>query len=252
MGKIAVGAGVILALIMAMIAHTPVALAVVFNPQCDGASNVQTGGLWQPSNGDAEGIGAPILLRQDGNLCVNSGLDDFESPWIALEQVQGSGITQIGFDHDWNAQGGEHYCRFWAIGTGIPHDYDCSGTADGKYVFFRIQTYSTPGGNLLYSVDDCGTGGNFDNCTEESGNQAAYINNAFAEAGQEVDHPCVSQMLGSNPDPMNFGNSNWGTVGNNGGWNIKSWSGFVNSCSSDYKHSISGDIITIWDSRNTS
>lgn len=71
-------------------------------------------------------------------------------------------------------------------------------------------------------------------------------------AGQEVDHPCVSQMLGSNPNPMNFGNSSWGTVGNNGGWNIRSWSGFVNSCPSDYERSISGDIITIWDSRNTS
>jgi hypothetical protein len=173
-------------------------------------------------------------------------------PWIAIYQNDGDHIVQIGFDHDWNSSGAEHYCRFWANGTGNPHDYDCSGTSDGTTVFFRIERYLKSGGGMFYRIDDCGTEGDFNNCTREDGNQGAFTVSASAGGLQETDHPCASQMLGSNAHRTTFGNSSWGTVGEDGsGWDVHSWSDFTSSgCSTDYKESISSDIIDTWDSRN--
>jgi hypothetical protein len=254
MKAILVSAASIASLLIGVMANMPAARAETDNPPCNvGLGNVQEGGYWAPANGDAEGIRAPINLRKDGELCTTAMSDDFASDWIALTQNTGAGITQIGWDHHWNSGGGVEYCRFWAIGTGHPNFYDCTDS-DETTVYFRIQTYND-GGTLRYDVDDCGTAGDFNDshCTQKSGSQAAYVNGATAFADQEVDHPCVSFMLGSMAITVNYGNDNFGLVGNDGsGWVVKNWTGFVDSCTNDYKKSISGDIIETWDSRNTS
>jgi hypothetical protein len=216
---------------MGVMVYVPAASAAVLsNPSCDSETYSDVGASWTTSDDQVYGVRAPILMRQDGLLCTNSEDDDFESPWIAVEQIVGAGITQIGFDHDWNSMGNEHYCRFWAIGHGAPHDYDCGGTADGVTVYFEINTYST-GDNDYYSVEDCGTEGDFSDCTQENGSQLAYVNdNDVAVASEETNHSCASQILGSNADPVTYGNDSWGTVGNDGSsWDGRSWSSLPSS-----------------------
>jgi hypothetical protein len=227
------------------------------NPGCDVAfGNVQMGAYWQPSNGDVGGIRAPINLRRDWELCTDSNDDDFMAVWIAIEQGtfngNATGITQAGWIHERNGNGtASEDCRFWAIGIGVSNAYDCTDS-DNTTVYFRIDTYSAPGGDLFYNVDDCGTAGNFDNCTNKSASQDAY-SSAFASPTSEVVHPCQSVMLGSPGDTVDYGNDNWGVVGNNGsGWDIRSWTAFNQGCTADYKMNLSGDQMQTWDTRNTS
>ncbi len=137
--------------------------------------------------------------------------------------------------------------RFWAIGTGVPEDYDCSGQKDNESVYFLIQE------NLAgkYGINDCGTGGDFSNCTLKNNGQAAFTN-ANALATEETDYACTEEILGINYSPVQFGNSNWGLVGNDfTGWDVRNWTTFPAGCSSDYDISSSGDKIATWDTRNT-
>jgi len=238
--------------------NTPVGVASASpldNPSCDAVNYSWVGANWTTSDNQVYGVRAPVFMRQDGELCTNSEDDDFESPWISVEQEKGEGITQIGFDHDWDSMGNEHFCRFWAIGDGVPHDYDCGDTPDRTTVYFEITTYSADD-NIYYSVEDCGTGGDFSDCTQKSGSQLAYVNNnSEADSNQETDHSCASHMLGSYEIPVLSGNDEWGTVGNDGSsWDGRDWtilSSDDNDCSDDYEAGVSGDIIDTWDSRNT-
>src|SRR5262252_3680724 len=85
-----------------VVAYAPPALA---NPQCFALDYDFVGYNWTPAGNDVEGVRAPIKMRTDGELCSNSNLDGFTASWIAIEQQNGNGITQIGFDHHWDSTG---------------------------------------------------------------------------------------------------------------------------------------------------
>jgi hypothetical protein len=117
-------------------------------------------------------------------------------------------------------------------------------------VYFLVQVYNS-GEDEFYEIDDCGTEGDFNSCTQENASQPAF-SEAGAEGIEETDYSCVTQLLGESGDEVYFGNSNWGIVGNDGsGWDVRSWDKTTPYCDSDYDVSISGDIAKMWDSRNT-
>jgi hypothetical protein len=227
------------------------------DPSCPAATDVQLTAQWTPSDDIVDGIRSPVELRTDGLLCVNppSYAPDI-SEWIAINNTAGTKIAQIGFIHTFNDQDVSEYCRFWGTGSGSNVTlYDCTGQADHEYVYFLIQVDV----DQNYAIEDCGAAGDFDNCVTEDDSEAVF-SSAFAESASEADYACTEEMLGSNPDPVNFGNDSWGQVGENGeGWVVKNWSanGPYNDsngnsdCTSDYEIGISGDIVTMWDSRET-
>jgi hypothetical protein len=124
----------------------PTALAVPNNPTCP--STYKSDGVgygWEPTNNIVNGIRAPIKNRTDGLLCTPASVGAFSATWIAIQDNNSANLVQIGFDHDFNSNGIHQYCRFWAIGLGIPHDYYCNGDPDDTFVYFRIEVYG-PGG----------------------------------------------------------------------------------------------------------
>ena len=178
------------------------------------------------------------------------------SKWIAIESDTTNDLAQIGFDHTYTSGGVSEYCRVRAIGTGIPVLYDCTGQPAGETVYFPIQLND----DGVYDIEDCGTGGNFNNCTSENAGQAAF-GSAAGAASTEANYGCSLELLGVNYDAVDYGNDNWGLVGNNGsGWVAKSWTPIgpislktgAAGCQSDYDISISGDGEATWDTRNSS
>jgi hypothetical protein len=216
------------------------------------------GWTWTPAGNDVEGVRAPILIRLDGSLCANTTHTAFATAWIAIQDQNSQGITQIGYDRHFNSDGSTSHCRFWAIGTGAPHYYDCDDS-NGTFVYFRIVQYLI-GANPFYMVEDCGTasGGFNNNCTTENATQAAYAapqGAVFSETdyGDSLSG-CPTQMLGDNTNPVLYGNSSWDLNGkNSSGWATRGW--VFNGpfgCSGDYKGETTFDGVGTWDSRNTS
>ncbi len=122
---------------------------------------------------------------------------------------------------------------------------------DGTTVYFLINVYAD-GTTDRYGIEDCGTKGDFSSCVQKDGSQAIFPV-ASGEGIEETNYGCTTQVLGSNPDPVDFGNNNWGMVANDGSsWDVRKWVGSGTGCGSDYKYVISGDIVDMWDSRNTS
>ncbi len=117
----------------------PASAAAPANPACSAQDKYDfVGWKWAPSNNDVVGVRAPINMRTDGLLCSDAGHDAFAANWIAIVSQKTGGITQIGFDHDYNSQGESVWCRFWAIGTGVAHDYKCGVDANNTFVYFRV------------------------------------------------------------------------------------------------------------------
>lgn len=238
--------------------YTPSAMAkpaIPADPQCPSENDVQVWGQWAPTNGIVNGIRAPVELRTDGLLCLNEpGFLPAVTEYIGIENSAATRIAQIGFQHHFTSGGVVENCRFWATGTGTPTFYDCTGQTDHETVYFMIDTDV----DQNYSIGDCGTDGDFDNCTQKSDSQAVFTS-AFDLSSSEANYACTEQILGSNPDPVTFGNNNWGLVGQNGsGWVGKTWSAVGPddsngnaACTSDYKIGISSDIVQMWDSRET-
>jgi hypothetical protein len=119
---------------------------------------------------------------------------------------------------------------------------------DNETVYFLIQ----PTTHGTYELEDCGTGGGFQNCNTEDMAQALFTS-AFGAGLAEAIYACVSQIMGGGSiGPTLFGNSSWGMVGDGDrGWVLKNWSVHAEGCSSNYKLSISGDEVQTSDTRNT-
>ena len=241
------------ALVSAML-HAPVALAQADTPpQCFAVDYDFAGASWRPSDGAVDGIRAPINMVRDGLLCAGSQSlgNDFVSPWIGIEDHNSHGITQIGFDHSWGPDGNPRYCRFWATGIGMPHDYDCGADPNGTTVYFRVETYESAD-NTYYKVYDCGVSGFSNPCTIKNAGTRAY-SNAYASAASETNHGCASYMQGSTSDKVTFGNSLWRLDGNDGsGWGARTWALINTRCTGDYSAAITSNGVSTWDTRNSS
>jgi hypothetical protein len=255
-GRAALAAAVALVagIVVNLVAYAPPALA---NPACQTYRPNFASWTWTPSSNDVAGVRAPILIRTDGELC-SGGNQTFITAWIGIQDQHSNGITQIGYDRHFNSSGTAEHCRFWAIGTGSPHYYDCETDANDTFVFFRIEQYRANDGQLYYNVEDCGTEGDFNNCTIKSGTQPVYLAPQGSVASEvnygDVQDGCPEQMLGSSSDPVLYGNSSWGLRGkNSSGWAARSWAaGPTNGCSTDYRGATTSDGVKTWDSRNTS
>ncbi|HEY7146098.1 MAG TPA: hypothetical protein VH637_17810 [Streptosporangiaceae bacterium] len=237
------------AALVSVVLPAPAAVAQPGNPPCPAVDYDFSGGNWEPSNGVVAGVRAPIKIRKDGLLCSNTQHDSFVAIWIGIGQMHGDHLAQIGFDHHYNKDGNPIFCRFWAIGTGFPHYYNCKQIADDTSIFFKIESFQA-GTSSLYKIQDCGTGGDFSNCTTENATQAAF-GSARGETVSETDHGCASFMLGATSDKVIFGNSNWRLVGNNGAtWGPRAWDLISPRCSSDYSAASTSNGIDTWDPRN--
>ncbi len=161
-------------------------------------------------------------------------------------------IAQIGFIHDLNAQGNPEWCRFWFNPSqSTAQDYSCSDN-DNAQVYFKIETYGSQ--PQYYGLYDCGTGGDFSNCTIEDGSTPAWTSDEV-QVESEADYPCVVQMLGQNSDRVWYGNSNWATsILDQNEWSVnRNWANSSPTCSSDYLSDNAGSgLLRTWDPRNTS
>ena len=189
MRHIALTTAVVAGILASSLWYTPIAQATPRDPTCPALKYDFVGYDWSASDNTVLGIRAPVKNRLDGLLCVPASQGAFGATWIAIEDNNSNNVVQIGWDHDFNALGLGQWCRFWVNGLGIPHDYNCSRDLDGTFVWFKIEVYAN-GGPLFYSIKDCGTGGDFDNCTQENGSQA-YFSSAYAGAISEVDFRCT-------------------------------------------------------------
>jgi hypothetical protein len=208
--------------------------------------------LWVKSANDVYGVRAPVEMRTDGGLCVpGSGSEDsFAAAWIGIQQQVGNGITQIGFINLY----GSGWCRFWAIGTGLAHVYDCGGTSNSHYVYFEINRYyDSPTRTYRYAIYDCGEAGGYGNCTAKDGSQAAYGNPEGVIAA-ETDYGCTVQIMGTASSPTHYGTTSNPVEGFVTSWLSRTWGGkqTEGDCTSDYiGKSVTGGFVT-WDSRNSS
>jgi len=222
------------------------------DPTCPSGSvqDTQVISEWRPSNGIVDGIRAPVELRTDGLLCTDYSpyIVPVLYDWIGIESSNNTEIAQIGWEHTFGSDGSE-YCRFWAIDGGEnPTSYDCTGQMNKVYVYFRIQVDV----DQTYQIDDCGTEGDFNDCTQENANESVF-SSAYDVSSSEALYACTTEILGDNADPVNFGTSSWGQVGEDGsGWDDRSWTTPVSTCGSDYDIYINGHVVSMWDSRETS
>jgi hypothetical protein len=183
-----------------------------FAAACSGSTSAPYW-LWTRTAFDVYGVRAPVQARNDGGLCGSRADDPFAAGWIGIQQESGSGITQIGYEKDFDANSVAHWCRFWAIGTGFPHDYGTCNTTDDTFIYFEIvRYYDTPTRTYRYNVEDCGTGGGYGNCTNKSSSQAAY-GNPEGVVSAETDYGCVVHILGSDADRQNYGTSSYPVQG---------------------------------------
>jgi hypothetical protein len=226
--------------------------ALAVNPPCPSFRTSAPFWLWTRSDVAVFGIRAPVQMRTNGLLCLPVSDLPFAAAWIGIQQEVGNGITQIGFVHHYNSSGVGVYCRFWAIGTGSPHFYDCGGTPNGKYVFFKIKRYyDTPTRTYRYAVDDCGEAGGYGSCTVKSGSQAAYGNPEGIVAA-ETNYGCTIRIMGSGSAPTHYGTSSYPVQGYVTTWATRTWSSkqTEGDCTSYYGgKKVTGGMVT-WDTRN--
>src|SRR5215471_1845478 len=96
-----------------------------------------TGGTWEPGDHDVFGVRAPVEARKDGQVCANAPREEGHADaWIAITNNNSNGITQAGIIHVYNQSlGHAQWCKFWAIGTGRDHIYNCHVTNNTFYYF---------------------------------------------------------------------------------------------------------------------
>lgn len=230
----------------------PIAPARALAASCPTAVE-QDGYYWAPSDHDVTGIRAPILLRTDTLLCSDTGsAGSLNTTWIAIQDAPD--IAQIGVIRHYTADGSREWCRVWATGIGVPTFYDCSGSAtDHTYIYFLINFYIDPQLNIWYNLQDCGTDGDFDNCTSENRGQAVFTT-PTASVESEAHEACTTRIAGANSDRQFIGNSSWDLMAqNSSGWFERSWTAapYLTTCGpSDYARATTSDGVSFWDTRN--
>lgn len=234
-------------LVMPLVSSATPAFAVA----CSGSTSAPFW-LWTRSALDVYGVRAPIQARRDGGLCGSRADDPFTAAWIGIQQESGSGITQIGYEKDFDSNSVGRWCRFWAIGTGFPHDYGCNTDANDTFMYFKVvRYYDTPTRTYRYNVDDCGTGGGYGSCTNKSSSQAAY-GNPEGIVSAETDYGCVVHIMGSGTDRQNYGTSSYPVQGmDSTSWTTRSWGVHDAGCTSYYMRDQGPDGMRTWDTRNS-
>lgn len=157
----------------------------------------------------AHGVQAPIQLRKTGVVCTTQGTDGFTAAWIGIQDNNSNDLAQIGFDHHYSTSAANDvYCRFWAIGTGSPHFYDCGLNSGGTYIYFRIQRDPAGGTDYLYFIQDCGQDG-YGGCTTKNSSEIAFSSANAVAVGAETDWGtgCTQQIMGTSSLPVNVGTS---------------------------------------------
>lgn len=214
-----------------------------------------SGGTYFPSDTDLGGVRAPIQLVKSGTAC--SPVDGFVATWVSIVFPGTSGITQIGSEHDVNqVTDTAQYCRFWAIGTGTPHDYGCGSQTDQQYVFFKIKKFYDPVYHkFYYDVGDCGAGNpTYAGCTSRSSSQVAYSEEE-SQAEMETDYggpACTLREMGLASQKLNIGTgTNYLEIMGDyaGAWGTRDWITNGPDCG-QYRLEQFDTFMRFWDARN--
>jgi hypothetical protein len=148
--------------------------------------------------GDVQEIKGVVVLRRNGYTCgYNAQWVDSISSWMSFESVDGSGqITQAGYQGTrWNSTGTMQWCRFWAIGTGTSHAYNCS---DGTGTATEYEIVNDYGSDQIY---DCGNS-NWSSCTLLG---AQPHKTSVAGVYGESHYPCADQLMGISSSTAQIG-----------------------------------------------
>jgi hypothetical protein len=227
-------------------------------PGCPGSQDYDyVSNAWLPSDDFLAGIRAPIQARIDGAVCTGGTELGFAAAWIAINKLDGSSITQIGFLHVYDPDlGVGKVCRFWAIDGGTAHNYGCGSQTDDNFIWFKIERqYNSDTKSYFYNIYDCGASG-YTNCTSKNATQAAYAN-AFGVVAAETDYGrgnCTVRIMGSYGDKQNFGNTGYPISfqhDQGGSWGTKNMLGSPAYCG-EYGGNFSDTTMGSWDGRNNS
>jgi hypothetical protein len=206
---------------------------------------------WDPSNQSPQGVRAPIVLNADAVTCT--GDDGFVWAYVAIDNIAGTKITQIGFRGDYDPSlGGTEYCKAWAINGGTPNFYGACSLQTNHQTFFKIHT--TPGGSPTYNIDDCSGDQTYTTCTVENSAEAEY-SNAYVFVAEETDYgrsACTVHIMGSSGNHLNIGttdNNLQGQTSQSGAWDVRTFSYDAPICN-DYNANPSNSHIGLWDTRN--
>jgi hypothetical protein len=212
---------------------------------------------WTPSDNNVTGIRAPLKVRLDGLVCKDTTYPGFAAAWIAIENQDSNGITQIGWIHfyDPSIDSGK-WCRFFAIGTGAVQTYGSCAPADDVFLYVKIQNQFDPERHAnFYNVYDCGTGGGYTDCVSKTWSQADYVH-SLAAIDAETNYGCTVHIMGYSADTQNDGRNSpddpiQGQDDPGGGWSIKSLDATPATCS-NYKATFSDSQMKVHDDRNNS
>lgn len=221
----------------AIISPSRSAPAALANPACNANGNSSWAGFyWQPGGTDhLYGVRAPVKLRTDGLLRADSSNDATSSAWLMIQTVSGSQFVQIGFIHRFNSNGVGQWCRFWETSNNLPQAYDCASDADDTEVYFKIEEFCTAYG-CTYAIYDCGTGGDFTQCSPMDASMPLFSSPAVA-VSSEAHFWCIVRMMGQGSDRVWYGNNTWATsIEDSNGWSKnRNWTDYGgNNCPSDY------------------
>jgi hypothetical protein len=179
----------------------------------------------------------------------------FSAAWVAIENTAGSRITQIGFIHVYDSTlGVGKICRFWAIGSGVAHEYGCGNQTDDVYTWFKIlKQYNADTKAYYYNIYDCGTG-SYNGCTSKNASEAAYAS-AFGLVAAETDFgrsACTVRIMGASSDKQKFATTNNPIEGLHdvgGIWDTKPLGGSGATCP-HYGEEFTTSTMRSWDDRN--
>lgn len=190
-------------------------------------------------------------MANRGMVCVAAAgkEGDQVSNWIAIEPGDGTKIAQIGFVKliANPSTGTTQVCRFWAIGTGAVHAYDCGVDNGGDTVYFRIVAQGS-----YYNLLDCGKVGGYANCDSLNSSQTLFAD-SWAINSAEASYACGDRLMGQSGSRVAFGNATYPmrvlrVVG--GTWDVRPWNSSGSPCSGNYAVSVTDEVIQTWDTRN--
>ena len=105
--------------------------------------------------GSVSGIRAPILIRDDGQICNAQGAAS--SSWVGIENGSQSSITQVGYARTYTDSGAGQFCYFAAYGPNGEYSdqYDCTAQdSAGLYSCWKISLIRLISG--YYHAYNCG------------------------------------------------------------------------------------------------
>ena len=182
---------------------------------------------------DVYGVRAGIKFRLDGALCGSDhggAGEAFIAIWIGIIGDPTTGhIVQMGFVKDYNPFFVTETCFFWAIDTGQPTFYHCTGMSDDSSENFSIHTWNN---GQQYILADCGLGGSntdYSNCTVKSSSQNVWAQPTGQNSEEEHYGACDAHTFGAQGDQEKIGGVSGDPVlplqglASDGQWTARSW-----------------------------